>query len=360
VVKLSLVQLSDSSKDLWNDYVSTNPHASVYHLWEWGDVLNRTYDYRRHYLALQENGNTLGILPLIQIQSFLFGNRLVSLPFCEYGGALLIDYSNKKLIKKSAKMLLGYARELPKKLNMDFIEFRQPSELVSSFLPSFGFTVLRHYVTFRIDLTQSEQVLWKKLEKPTRRHVKKALKVGIEVEDVDAKSLCQYYMLYLKTQKRHGSPPHSYDFFKNIYNVFKSKGLLQMLLATYHGKPIAGRMVFCFNRKLYCWNSVLDRKYASLNASNLLLWHVICWGTENGFKILNLGRTRIEDSGVYNFKKGWGGQRINLEDHAFPFRKMQIPDPLQRRYIFFSKMWSVLPQRLTRKAGPRLIREIAL
>lgn len=360
MAKFSFVELTDKDRDLWDDFVSANPYASVYHLWEWGDVLCRTYDYVRYYLAFQENGNTFGILPFIQIKSYLFGNRLVSLPFCEFGGPLLTDCSDKKLIKKSVRMLLEYARELPRRLRIGFIEFRQPSELVSSVLSSFGFTVLRRYVTFRIDLTRGEQVLWKKLEKRTRRHVRKALKVGVEVEDVDADSLGQYYVLYLKTQRRHGSPPHSYGFFRNIYDVFRPKGLLRMLLATYRGKPVAGRMVFCFNRKLFCWNSVLDRRYAGLDASDLLLWRVIRWGAENDFEVLDLGRTRMEDRGVYHFKRGWGGQRMGLEDYAFAFGKVRVPDPLQRRYVFFSKMWSLLPQLLTVKMGPRLVREIAL
>lgn len=360
MVEIFTLKSTDNNKNLWNQYVLSDPNASIYHLWEWGEVISKTYNHKKYYLTIQKDKDIIGIMPLIHIRSNLFANKLVSLPFCEYGGPLISTRLDPSITEHALKTLSKKLIMLTKISQIDYLELRQLSPVLSR-LPSLtDFTICRKSLTFELDLTREEQVLWRNLEKRTRRAIEKALRAGVEVRDVDSNTLAQYYTLYSKTQKRHGSPPHSYDFFKNIYATFKSKERLQMLLATYKRKPIAGRMVFCFNGKIYCWNSVLDKKYASLNASNLLLWHIIRWGTKNKFKILDLGRTRIEDRGVYLFKRGWGGKRKILKDYAFFSRKKQIPDPFQRKYIFLSNLWSLLPETVTKKIGPGIISSIGL
>jgi len=360
VVKLSLVQLSDSSKDLWNDYVSANTYAHVYHLWEWGDALCKTYNLSRRYFAVKEDQRIVGVLPTFYVRSLLFADKIVSLPFCEYGGPLVADYSDPSVAENVFVMLMKKVHELAGKLRIDYIEFRQPSGLLSFSSSATGFRVLRRYVTFRVDLTVGESEVWKNFDGRTRRHVKKAVRIGTKIREVNVDSLGHYYALYLRTQKRLGSPPHSYAFFRNLYDGFVSKGLLRMFLALYDGKPVAGVMVFCFNGKLYWWNNVLDKRYASLDSTNLLLWHVIRLGMENGFKVLDLGRTRREDVGVYHFKSGWGGREIGLEDYVFFLRSVKIPDPMQKRYVLLSQLWSLLPQTFAQEVGPHIVARIGL
>jgi FemAB-related protein (PEP-CTERM system-associated) len=364
VVKLSLVQLSDSSRDLWNDYVSANRHGYVYHLWEWGDVLQRTYNLRRWCFAVKEDQHIVGVLPVFYVRGLFFADKLVSLPFCEYGGPLLTDYLDRSMAENVLTVLIKNVHELARKLKIDYIEWRHPSKSFPNFFSSIGFRVLRRYVTFRLDLTVGESGIWKNFDGLRRRRararLKKAIRIGTEVKDVNVDSLKHYYGLYLRTQKRHGSPPHSYAFFKNLYDGFGSKGLVRMLLAVSKGKPIAGITVFCFNGMLYCWNNILDREYASSHPTDFLLWYLIRWGVENNFKVLDLGRTRPEDAGVYYFKSRWGSQKIGLEDYVFLVRNVEIPDPLQRRYVLLSRLWSLLPQPIARKMGPHVTSKIGL
>jgi FemAB-related protein (PEP-CTERM system-associated) len=357
---LSLMQLSDRSKDLWNDFVSANPYAHVYHLWEWGDVLSKTYDLPRRYLVVKKEHRVVGVLPFFYVGGLAFGDKIVSLPFCEYGGPLA-DFSDQSMAEDALLLLARKVRELAKELRVDYVELRH-SPSFSAFSSSAGFRLLRRYVTFRLDLREGEMGVWRSLDGLTRRRerarLRRAERSGTEVKDVD--SLRHYYELYLRMQKRHGSPPHSYAFFENLYAAFESKGLLRMLLAVSGGKPIAGIAAFSFKDKVYCWNNVLDRRYASSHPTDLLLWYLIRWGAESGFRFLDLGRTRLEDRGVYYFKKRWGGKEIGLEDYVFSVGDVEFPDPLQRRYVLLSRFWSLLPHAIARRIGPHVIRKIGL
>jgi hypothetical protein len=216
VGNLSIVQLTSDDKDRWNAFVRANTDAQVYHLWEWGDVLCRTYKYERYYLAVTCDGDIIGALPFLLIRSSVFPDKLVSLPFCGYGGPLLANSLDTATAENALRMLLQNLKSVARILNVDYIELKPPPVFSSSILSAFGFAASQRYLTFRIDLRKSESKLWQNLKRDVKRRVTQAMKTGIEIKSVGADNLQEYYDIYLSSMKRHGSPPHSYDLFKNI------------------------------------------------------------------------------------------------------------------------------------------------
>jgi len=360
MARFSLVECAEGDRYLWDEYVTRNRHSHVYHLWEWGDVLCKTYNYERHYVAVKQGEDILAVFPCLFVKSLIFGKRLISLPFVEYAGPILKNDMDPSTAKLVLTQLLDYVEKLSKKLRADYIEIRHPPPFLSSLPPSLSFKVLKRHITFRIDLTKEESKLWRDLDKKCRNSLRKAMKIGIRIEEVDSDGLEQYYDLYLDSQKRLGSPPHSFDFFCNVYDAFKPDGLLRMTLAMYDDKPIAGVMVFCFKDKLYWFGNVINRKYASLNPTNLLLWHTIQQGRRNNFRVFDLGQTRKDDRGIYRFKSSWSGCETNLKDLVFSSKSVELPNPSNRIYVLLSKMWSMMPKALARKIGPRIISGIGL
>ncbi len=303
----------------------------------------------------------VGVDLRVQVKSFLFKDKLISLPFCEYGGQL----SESNYVARS---LWKIAIKVAGKLKVDYIEIRNPSNV-----PDIDeYYRIRRYVTFEIDLTKSKENLWLNLDKKTRNAVKKAMKNRVEVEEAkNEDDLKLYYRLYLKTQKRHGSPPNDFRLFCNIYRQLQPMGVMRILLAKYQEKAIGGIIVFHFKRArariIYWWGNVTEPSYRHLNPTNLLLWKMIEWGNENGFKVFDLGRTRRGTS-IYHFKSGWSGKEIVLQDYIYFLnrnahmngKEHTLPDPYQGKYRFLSKVWSLLPTILAEKIGPRIISEIGL
>lgn len=358
------VNVLDSDKaDEWNNLVERNPFASAYHLWEWGEVLCSTYGYQRYYLATTKNNDITGVLPLIHVKSKLFGNRLISLPFCEYGGLLLDVGLKNEETSQIVEALLDATDNLARTVGVEYVEIRSPGISVTrDSLYVQGYDNFQRYVTFGVDLLKELEDLWSNLHKKTRNAVRKAMKSQVDVEDVrEVEQLKAYYRLYLETQKRHGSPPHGYKFFKKLYDVFHVKGKLHVLLAAYRGEPIGGIIVFHHNQTIFWWNNVTDTKHRTLNPTNLLLWNTIEWGVKNGYRTLDLGRTRKKTT-IYRFKSGWAGQEMYLQDyvHFLDSEKRELPDPEQRRYEYLSKVWSFIPISLAKKIGPKILSGIAL
>lgn len=355
-MRLWVEQLSEDDKDLWNEWVSSHPESHFYDLWEWGDVLSRTYNYQRFYFAVKSNEGVVGVFPLVHIRGRIFESKLVSLPFCEYGGPLLSNSSKPSTVDAASKLFLKVIRNLMSKLKTDYVEVRQPSVPLSTY----GFFPIQRYLTFRVKLSDGEAQVWRNMNKKCRNAIRKSAKSGVKILTADKTHLKYYYSLYLDTEKRHGSPPHSEALFINIFDALKEKGLAQIMLAIYDGRAIGGVIAFCFNGKMYWWNNVTDRKYGSLNPTNSLLWHIIQWGARNSFTMFDLGRTRYETRGIYDFKNSWGGERCALEDYVLATKKVKLPDPFQRRYMYLSKMWSKLPFIVAQQMGPSIIKEIGL
>ena len=75
----------------WDAFVEGHDQARFCHLFNYGDVV-ACYGYEPVRIAFVRNRTLVAVLPAALTNSLLFGRRLVSQPFSEYGG-LLIDTS---------------------------------------------------------------------------------------------------------------------------------------------------------------------------------------------------------------------------------------------------------------------------
>ena len=99
-----------------DDYVSKK-QVSIYHDSRWAQLIKRVFGHESHYLMGWDNETVVGVLPLIQLKSLLFGNFLISMPYFNYGGIVADthDIMNK---------LISAAHELYEELGCTYIEMR--------------------------------------------------------------------------------------------------------------------------------------------------------------------------------------------------------------------------------------------
>jgi len=320
-------------------------------------IISGNGGYQKYYLTATHNDNVVGVFPLIQVNSRIYGNRLISLPFCEYGGPLADPNLGDQETRLLIGALLDAASKLARSLKVRYVETRSPPPGVAcDCITDKGYQDLRSYVTFRIDLSVELHELWARLHRKTRNAVRKPMKEGVKVKDVEGEEeLESYYRLYLQTQKRHGTPPHHHRLFERLYDVFSDAGKIRLLMAEYRGNPIGGVIMLRYDATIFWWNNVTDIRHRSLNSTNLLLWKMIEWGAQNGYRTLDLGRTR-KGTAIYRFKSRWGGQEAHLRDFVYflDSEEKELPDPSQKRYRYLSKLWSSMPTSLAKIIGPKI------
>ena len=86
---IRICALTPADAARWDAFVECQPDGTFFHRAGWKRVLEEAFGHSAHFLyAESETGDILGVLPLGHVRSRLFGNALVSTPFCVYGGSL--------------------------------------------------------------------------------------------------------------------------------------------------------------------------------------------------------------------------------------------------------------------------------
>ena len=76
---------------------------------------------------------------------------------------------------------------------------------------------------------------------------------------------------------------------------------------------VAASVDLVYKNTIYGWYQGSNREYASCKPNELLLWHVLQWGSDNGYRQFDFGgagKPGVE-YGVRDFKAKFGGTLVN-------------------------------------------------
>ncbi|MFO8002446.1 MAG: GNAT family N-acetyltransferase [Marinilabilia sp.] len=292
--KYKIIQTTDAP--LWDAYVHSHPRATLYHLYGWRNVMQKTYGHNTYYLAATDPATSLnpanpivGVLPLVHLKLFLFGNSLISMPYFDLGGILA---DNEEI----ERALLNQAIKLGQKLKAHTIELRhaQPLSYLSSTntvdLES-GFTLVANSPKVRmlLDLPDSSETLMKSFKSKLRSQIKKPMKEGLFTKVGREELLKDFYTVFSKNMRDLGSPVHSEKIMKNVLEEFGDQ--TRIVVVYKDRQPMACSLIIGFNEVLENpWASAL-REYSRLSPNMLLYWTMLEYAGQSGFNIFAFGRS---------------------------------------------------------------------
>ena len=219
----------------WDNLIETNDQTTFFHTTAWAKVLSESYAYKPLYFTIIENGKLAGLIPLMEIDSWLTGKRGVSLPFTDECHPLAKD-------DRQFSSLFKTVTEYGKKSGWKAIEIRGGN---SYFIEEPTFS---KYYTHYLDLRLDKDKIYSGLRGSNKRNIKRAQNEGVDVEiSYTRDAVGSFYELNCLTRKHHGLPPQPWHFFENIYeNVISvKKGFVA--LARFSKNIIAGAVYFHFN-----------------------------------------------------------------------------------------------------------------
>ena len=95
------------SPEAWDAFTRVRSEH-MYYRWEWQRVVSSTFGHAHHYLqAVNSEKELVGVLPLFELKSRLFGHYALSLPFVNYGGSLADDDSARDALLRHCEKLGG-------------------------------------------------------------------------------------------------------------------------------------------------------------------------------------------------------------------------------------------------------------
>ncbi len=388
----------DSDRKGWDEFVINHPNGTLYHLSKWKDVVENAYGHNTYYLiALNEDTKPennspnprsrenfhsrsphfqqkiVGILPLVHLKHFLFGNKLISMPFFDMGGVLADN-------REVEQILLTEAVKLAEQLGANSIELRQTyqisygssdnseesptnkSEVINNSpftINNYSIGIRSHKVRMLLELPESSEALMKSFKSKLRSQIRKPIKEGLIAKIGGLELLNDFYEAFAINMRDLGSPVHSKNLMKNVLVEFGNNA--RIIIVYLNNESLACSLVVGFKDLLANpWASAL-RKYSRLAPNMLLYWTMLEYACDNGYKYFDFGRS-TPGEGTYKFKAQWGARPLQLYWH-YMLREPQIIDDEESEKTRFEKfigIWQRLPVPVTKVLGPVIRKNIGL
>lgn len=342
-MSLSIQKLSQDFECKWNEYALKNG-ASIYHDTRWIHLIKKVFGHNSHHLIALEDGVVVGILPLVQLKSLLFGNFMVSMPYFNYGGVIADNDSVMLSLLKSAN-------ELSNNLACSHIEMRFDEE------QKLELQVRTDKVTMLLDLPEDSDELWQAIGSKRRAQVKRPIREGVEFLSGGAELLDDFYYVFSNNMRDLGTPVYGKCFFKEILRTFCDNSFISIVRL--NGKPVgAGFLLGHQGRLEIPWASTL-RKYNRLGINMYMYWNILKLAIENNYTIFDFGRSS-KDAGTLKFKKQWGAVEEQLFWYYDLAKNQSIPhlNPKNAKYGAAINIWKKLPLRLTNFIGPFIVKNL--
>lgn len=337
-------EMGDADRARWDAFVMATPAATFFHRAAWRDVIERAFGHRTLFLYAERNGRICGVLPLARVTSLLFGDALISLPFCVYGGVVADDQDARDVLLDAAE-----ARAVA--LGVGHLECRNLS-------PQRARWATRDlHVTFRKTLLPDPEANMLAIPRKQRAMVRKGIKAGLVSaydDDVD-----RFFPLYADNVHRHGTPAQSKRYFTLLRDIFGDDCKV-LTVATPDGRAVSSVLSFNFRNEVlpyYAGDAVIARDTA---ANDFKYWELMRRAGEEGATLFDYGRSKV-GSGPYDFKKNWGFTPQPLAYEYRLVRADRVPEnnPLNPKYRAFIALWRRMPLALANRIGPVLARSLS-
>jgi hypothetical protein len=319
-----ITKISEQPQENWNDLVKTHNFATFHQTTFYADYWKKTRGQPSFFVSIMDGDETLAQLLIhknsllqrkleskissLSLRSSFFSliKNVKTVYVWEYGP--LIFNQNKK-----SEIYLEINR-LRNSLNGPINGSLHPLETRSNNLEKLEWKENK-FATFLIDLSQSEEQLWKNIDRHSgRKAVNRALNKEVKIEPLqNQKDLQIHYNLLNEGRKLANLSKIPFRNIEAAWTCLKESGICGFI-AWRKDVPLASTLMTTYNgyiNEMGFARSKLDLEnlYCS---TDLIKWHIMKWGHENEFKTFDLSGVNPNSSdkkiqGIYKFKKKWGG-----------------------------------------------------
>ena len=340
---LLILELESKHESARDDFVDIMPDGTFFHRAGWRQVIEQSFGHRSYYVFAEQDGAIVGVLPLVHLRSLVFGSRLISAPFCVYGGPLASDIG-------IAQALTEYSLGLMQRTEAKLIEFRtrkpglQGSETRSDL-----------YATFRRPIERDPEKNLKAIPRKQRAVVRKGIQNRLKAEitqDTD-----RFHRIYAESVRDLGTPVFSRRYFRALMDRFRNCS--EILTVLDGGKPTSAVLSFFFRNEVLPYYGGGTPRARHLGANDFMYWELMTRAADRGARLFDFGRSKI-GTGSFAFKKNWGFEPEPLHYQYWLQPGREIPDhnPLNPKYRTMIAAWKRLPLPIANIIGPAIVRGI--
>ena len=346
---MTIHKLDPLTDPRWHEFVSRHPDASIFHTTGWLRALSLSYGYRPVAFTSSDGDMLSNALVFCEVQSWLTGRRLISLPFSDHcqplaGGSYLLE-------------ILDYLEHSRSAEHWKYIELRPANEEALPVPPNFAAGEQFSFQT--IDLRPSLETVYQGFHSSCiRRKIKRAEREGLVYESGTSEDLLRRFgHLLLLTRRRHQLPPQPAAWFSNIAQSLGSAATVHLL--SKGSVPVASMLTLTHKSTLVYKYGCSDARFNNLGGVPLLFWTVIQQAHASGIETFDLGRSGFEDPGLIAFKEHLGAVSSSLTYQRTPAPRSRGASVPGGASVLARRALSQLPDPLFAGVGQLLYRHMA-
>lgn len=297
----------------WNQFIANHPNAHLLQMGEWGELKN---DFGwKPVRIISEN-----IGAQILFRKLPLGLTIGYMPKLMDNGRWMMDNENfwnevDLICKKNNAIFL--------KIEPDTWEDTSTTNQLR--ITNHALRTSPHNIqppnTIIISIKEDEENILSRMKPKCRYNIRLAEKKGVTVRAWD--DVASFHQMMLITGGRDNFGVHSKEYYQRAYDLFHPKGICELLVAEYEGKPLASLMVFANGKRAWYVYGASNNEERNRMPTYLLQWEAIRWAKSKGCDEYDLWGVPDEDEktleenfesrhdglwGVYRFKRGFGGE----------------------------------------------------
>ena len=341
--KVTVRRLELSDEPAWDRFVTESPQGTFFHRAGWQRIFERVFRLETRFLLAERAGAVAGVLPLVHQRSLLFGNALISSPFCAEGGPIALDAEAMAALDQAAVQLMQTE-------GASFIEFRSRHALRDGWAAK-----TKAYATFRKEISKRDEDNFAAIPRRRRAYLRKALSAKLSASR--GTNTDELFLVLAQSMRNLGTPMYPRKYFTELIRVFPDS--CDIVVVREDDRPVSAMLNFYFRDTVFPYHGG-GTKRARLNPANdLVYWEVMRGAARRGLRYFDFGRSRA-DSGPFEYKKGWGFKPDWLEYEYYLGAGRSLPNksPSNPRYDLAIRLWQMLPVRVANGLGPLLVRNL--
>jgi FemAB-related protein (PEP-CTERM system-associated) len=313
-------------------FVADHPDGTIFHRPQWSRAIERGCGQRAHYLLAERGGALVGLLPLTEVRSRLFGNALVSAGFGTGGG--IVGDGCETLAE--AAWALGY-----------------PSvELRGGPVPPGWEAKTGTYANFARDLPGDAEALLGAIPRRQRAEVRKAIDTALTTSaGSDRRHRDAHFEVYAESVRNLGTPVFPSALFEAALDEFGEEA--DVTIAWQGGRPLAALLNFYFKGAVQPYWGGGTAEARKARANDLVQFDAMRRAIGRGCTRADFGRSKI-GTGPWSRKRIWGFEETPLT-YAVRGAPREM-NPLNPRYRLQVASWSRLPLWAANRLGPLIAR----
>lgn len=327
-------------------FVADHPQGTPFHLPRWLRAVERGTGNRALALVAERGTRIIGLLPLNEIHSPIFGRLLASTGFAVDGGLLLTD-------GQSGKLLLAAAEDLAQSRSCPTVELRGGP--VDANRAGWALRTESH-CGFVTELAGDDEAQLTAIPRKQRAEVRKGLAgdltmdVGTGTVDREA-----HYAVFAESVRNLGTPVFPRPLFEAVLDAFGDA--VDILTIRHEGRPVASVLSLYWRGAVMPYWGGGTWEARRLRANDRMYYELMLHARRRGCDRFDFGRSKT-NSGAFHFKRNWGftPEPLSYAVWTAPGCTKRDADPTSAKHALQIALWQRLPLRVANSLGPLIAR----